>query len=61
MEIRHVKEDDYDSIISVINDWWGGREMADMLPKLFFQHFQHTSFVCEEKNTIVGFLVGFVS
>ena len=35
--------------------------MADMLPKLFFQHFQDTSFVVEENGQLVAFLVGFVS
>jgi GNAT superfamily N-acetyltransferase len=35
--------------------------MADMLPKLFFQHFQDTSFVVEHDDQIVAFLVGFVS
>ena len=58
---RHVESTDYQPIISVINDWWGGRQMADMLPKLFFVHFQSTSFVAEDDGTIVGFLIGFVS
>jgi len=38
--------------------------MADMLPKLFFQHFQNTSFATVRTNgseNIVAFLVGFVS
>ena len=32
-----------------------------MLPKLFFVHFRQTSFVAEQGENIVGFLVGFVS
>ena len=59
--IRHLEPSDYPYIISVINDWWGGRRMADMLPKLFFVHFRQTSFVAEQGENIVGFLVGFVS
>ncbi len=35
--------------------------MSDMLPKLFFVHFQNTSFVAEQDGEIVAFLVGFVS
>lgn len=35
--------------------------MADMLPKLFFQHFQDTSFVVVESEQIVAFIVGFAS
>lgn len=61
MIIRNTNGSDYSKIIPVINDWWDGRQMADMLPKLFFDHFQETSFVVEEYNEIVGFLIGFVS
>jgi len=61
IRIRHVEPSDYPSIISVVNEWWGGRNMADMLPKLFFVHFRQTSFVAIQGENIVGFLVGFVS
>jgi GNAT superfamily N-acetyltransferase len=59
--IRHAEPSDYQPIISVINDWWGGRNMSDMLPKLFFIHFRETSFVAESSGKIVGFLIGFLS
>lgn len=59
--LRNAQEQDYFSIISVINDWWGGRQMSDMLPKLFFTHFQSTSFVVEEDGEIIAFLIGFLS
>ncbi|MDX8364569.1 GNAT family N-acetyltransferase [Cytobacillus sp. IB215665] len=59
--IRHLKETDYQTIISVVNDWWNGRKMDHMLPMLFFTHFQNTSFVIEEQDEIVGFIIGFVS
>lgn len=61
MQLRNTRETDYHPIINVINDWWGGRQMADMLPRLFFVHFQDTSFILEENDTILGFLIGFVS
>lgn len=61
MRIRHVEPSDYSTIIAEVNEWWGGRDMADMLPKLFFIHFRQTSFVAECDGKIVGFLVGFVS
>lgn len=35
--------------------------MAPMLPKLFFLHFDGTSFVAEDGEDLVGFLVGFLS
>lgn len=59
--IRHVEPDDYQPIISVVDEWWGGRPMADMLPKLFFVHFRPTSFTAVVDGQIVAFLIGFVS
>jgi predicted GNAT superfamily acetyltransferase len=47
--------------MAVIDDWWGGRPMADMLPRLFFEHFTDTSFVAERDGELAGFLVGFRS
>ena len=35
--------------------------MADMLPRLFFEHFTNTSFAAERGGDLTGFLVGFVS
>lgn len=61
MHVRKIRPEDYTTIHSVINDWWGGRPMADMLPKLFFVHFQETSFIVEKDNEIAGFLCGFFS
>ncbi|MBI3362088.1 MAG: GNAT family N-acetyltransferase [Chloroflexi bacterium] len=61
MQIRNVEPSDYASIIQVLNDWWGGRLMSDMLPKLFFVHFRETSFIAEQDGQIAGFLIGFVS
>ncbi|MDA8233802.1 MAG: GNAT family N-acetyltransferase [Clostridia bacterium] len=61
MVIRHLEEADYEKIIGVLNDWWGGRQMADMLPRLFFKHFKETSFVYEDQGRIIAFLSGFVS
>src|SRR3990167_1412288 len=59
--IRPLAPSDYLPIISVVNAWWGGRNMADMIPKLFFIHFQNTSFAVEHKGELIGFLIGFVS
>lgn len=59
--IRPVEPHDYPSIISVVDEWWGGRPMAAMLPQLFFVHFRSTSFAAVVDGEIVGFLIGFVS
>ena len=58
--VRHLEPTDYEQIIAVIDEWWGGRRMTDMLPKLFFVLFESTSFVAEFEGNIVGFLVGFI-
>jgi predicted GNAT superfamily acetyltransferase len=59
--IRPAEPGDYAAVIGVIDEWWGGRAMAPMLPKLFFVHFRETSFVAEEDGRVVGFLCGFRS
>ena len=62
MTLRNITSDDYAPIIAVLNEWWGGRQMSDMLPRLFFEHFQDTSFIAQaEDGSIAGFLVGFLS
>lgn len=60
--IRHAEPADYGRVIGRVNAWWGGRPMAPMLPKLFFVHFEGTSFVADgEDGQLAGFLIGFQS
>jgi ribosomal protein S18 acetylase RimI-like enzyme len=61
MDLRHAEPADYGRVNEVIDRWWGGREMAAMLPKLFFVHFRDTSFVAEANGELAGFLCGFRS
>jgi predicted GNAT superfamily acetyltransferase len=61
LEIRRAEAADHARVIAVLNGWWGGRDMADMLPRLFFVHFRDTSFVAERGGELAGFLVGFLS
>ena len=61
MNIRPISERDHTPIIAVVDQWWGGRPMAGLLPRLFFAHFQDTSYVIEEEGLIIAFLIGFVS
>ena len=56
MNIRPISERDHAPIIAVVDQWWGGRQMAGLLPRLFFAHFQDTSFVIEEDDQIIAFL-----
>ena len=49
-------------MIGRVNVWWGGREMAPMLPRLFFLHFEGTSFVADDdEGDLAGFVIGFLS
>jgi ribosomal protein S18 acetylase RimI-like enzyme len=59
--LRALTDADYPPINRVLNDWWGGRHMSDMLPRLFFTHFADTSFVIQDGDALAGFLVGFLS
>jgi GNAT superfamily N-acetyltransferase len=60
-QIRRLSTADYPYLISVLDQWWSGRQMADKLPRLFFEHFTDTSFAAERDGQLAGFLVGFVS
>ena len=59
--IRRAEPSDHPRVLAVVDAWWGGRQMAAMLPRLFFEHFGDTSFVAEEDGELAGFLVGFLS
>ena len=49
-------------MIGRVNVWWGGREMAPILPRLFFLHFEGTSFVADDdEGELAGFVCGFLS
>lgn len=60
-EIRGATPDDYDAIIGNLDEWWGGRQMAAMLPRLFFAHFAPWSYVAVRAENPVGFLTAFRS
>ena len=60
--IRRATLDDHAAVVGVVDQWWGGRRMAALLPSLFFEHFAGTSLIVEDANgDLAGFLVGFDS
>ena len=59
--IRIAKPTDHVEVIAALQNWWGGRDLTAMLPKLFLNHFNDTSFVMENKGHMIGFLIGFMS
>ncbi|UTW61306.1 GNAT family N-acetyltransferase [bacterium SCSIO 12741] len=61
IQITPISDKDYDPIINGLNDWWGGRNMTDMLPRLFFKHFTGTSLIARSEELIAGFIIGFIS
>ena len=62
MILRRPVEADHAPIVAVIDDWWGGRRVHELLPRLWFQHFTGTSWIAETPDgRLAGFLVGFIS
>ena len=59
--VRGAEPADYDRIAPLVDEWWDGRAMIDMLPRLFFVHFRDTAFVAEDGTELAGFLAGFLS
>ncbi len=62
VRLRRPVEADHPRVVAVVDDWWGGRRVHQLLPRLWFQHFSGTSWIAETGDgRLAGFLVGFVS
>ncbi|HVL52758.1 MAG TPA: GNAT family N-acetyltransferase [Vitreimonas sp.] len=62
LRLRRPTEADHLPIVRLVDEWWGGRRLHHLLPRLWFQHFSGTSLVAETGDgDLAGFLVGFVS
>jgi len=62
IELRRPVEADHRHLVAVVDDWWSGRTLHDLLPRLWLQHFSGTSWIAETPDgTLAGFLVGFIS
>ena len=64
-DIRTARPADYDTIIALVDDWWG-RPIAGALQRVFLDHFFQTSLIAErpdgeQDRRLAGFLVGFPS
>ena len=59
--IRTAETSDHARIMEVMPDWWGGRDLRPMVPRLFLFHFNDTSFIIEKESRLIGFLIGFLS
>ncbi len=59
---RRPTEADHAQVVDLVDEWWGGRKMRALLPRLWFRHFSGTSWIAEDDaGRLVGFLVGFIS
>jgi ribosomal protein S18 acetylase RimI-like enzyme len=62
LRLRRPVPDDHPRVVAVIDEWWGGRRMSALLPRLWFEHFSGTSWIAEDAGgRLLGFLVAFVS
>lgn len=62
IRFRRPVEADHRFLVDRVDQWWGGRRIHQLLPRLWLQHFTGTSWIAEDaSSTIVGFLVGFIS
>ena len=60
LTVRPARPEDFDTIIAVIDDWWGRPASRD-LTRLFLDHFCGTSLIAEHGGELAGFLIGFMS
>ena len=62
LRFRRPTADDHARLDAVIDEWWGGRRLRHLLPRLWLEHFAGTSWIAEDDDgRLAGFLVGFVS
>jgi predicted GNAT superfamily acetyltransferase len=59
--VRSAEVRDHPRVLAVADEWWGGRSVAGLAKRLFFEHFADTSLVAEDQRGLAGFLVGFLS
>lgn len=62
IRFRRPVEADHAFLVRLVDEWWGGRKLHQLLPRLWFQHFTGTSWIVEDSTgSAIGFLVGFIS
>lgn len=57
MRIRGLTKVDYDYIISVLDQWWGGPAGRRADPMFFYEFGEH-ALVAEQDGQVIGFLLG---
>lgn len=60
--VRRPVAADHARVVAVVDEWWGGRPLRSLLPRLWLEHFTGTSWIAERPDgRLAGFLVGFIS
>ena len=60
MRTRGITKQDFDEIVTVMDQWWGGPSGTKPLP-IFFYEFGSYALITEEQGVMVGFLLGFIT
>lgn len=62
IDFRRPTTDDHPRLVGVVDEWWGGRPLRHLLPRLWLEHFTGTSWIAERADgRLAGFIVGFMS
>lgn len=61
LRFRRPTDADHPRLAGVMDEWWGGRRMRTLLPRLWLQHFSGTSWIAEGADgRLRGFAVAFI-
>jgi GNAT superfamily N-acetyltransferase len=60
MQTRRITKSDFDTIVEVIDRWWGG-PISTFAHPIFFYELGDQALVVENDGQIIGFLLGFVA
>jgi ribosomal protein S18 acetylase RimI-like enzyme len=60
MQTRRITKADFDRIVEVIDQWWGGPISANAHP-IFFYELGDRALVVEQGSEMIGFLLGFIA
>ena len=62
LQFRRPTDADHPFLVGQVDEWWGGRKLHQLLPRLWLQHFTGTSWVVQDgSGPPIGFLIGFIS
>jgi GNAT superfamily N-acetyltransferase len=60
MQTRRITKRDFDRIVEVIDQWWGGPISTFAHPIFFYELGDH-ALIVEQGDQMIGFLLGFVA